>query len=644
MKRSKPIHIKGGCARSNYMRKHLTSAVSWQPDSAVSQCNLCRSSFSFINRKHHCRKCGRIYCGNCITHGTIPSLINSVAQSPDNTWGRMLRFSGMDSGTNTRDDHHRPRKLCITCKHNIGAAVRDEKVYKLIDSMTKSGFLSYDILCSLMMCSVSYYNACSSTQDSLCLLRQYLPFQPIGDYEGNLIRSNYCHFVETKRMDLISRSRMHIPKRIDNTAIAGSLTLHRAIEILLFHSSGTDNRILDMCRQYILTKDPSILFHYKYALACMNEQFALDVFETFSYSNQFECYFHLRTVRNELAQKLKGKDPMLGDDINLSEKLEKLIMKIAETSVREKRGRIYKTLKKLIRANQFIRFPGMFKYKVKDIRLNHITKKNSKTCPTVIPIVYTNDRGERHIQKILIKKENIISDAILMDCLHYLKHLSSEFGGIVVTYNTVPLGAGIGAIEFVNASLTIHSIEANTSLQSFILECNQKETVMSVQNKIVNSLFPQTVFQYIFGLGDRHNNNIMCTPDGLIFNIDYSTFLFGQAPTHKKMMTRKMYISQSIMNCIGENTKWYSLFAQKCQLLFSRVRDNLGGFLINTFIPMMRFVGIDESIMKDHYLERFVPSLNNEDACIVIEKLIDKSSSSTSSYRTFFDKIKNTFT
>lgn len=41
---------------------------SWQPDSAVSKCNYCNKGFTLLVRKHHCRNCGLIYCGDCTAH------------------------------------------------------------------------------------------------------------------------------------------------------------------------------------------------------------------------------------------------------------------------------------------------------------------------------------------------------------------------------------------------------------------------------------------------------------------------------------------------------------------------------------------------------------------------------------------------
>lgn len=37
----------------------------WQEDEQVSECFLCHTGFTLFFRRHHCRKCGRVVCGNC---------------------------------------------------------------------------------------------------------------------------------------------------------------------------------------------------------------------------------------------------------------------------------------------------------------------------------------------------------------------------------------------------------------------------------------------------------------------------------------------------------------------------------------------------------------------------------------------------
>ncbi|KAL6449733.1 PIB1 E3 ubiquitin-protein ligase PIB1 [Candida maltosa Xu316] len=38
----------------------------WQDDSEVTKCFICNNSYNiFFNRRHHCRKCGKVVCGDC---------------------------------------------------------------------------------------------------------------------------------------------------------------------------------------------------------------------------------------------------------------------------------------------------------------------------------------------------------------------------------------------------------------------------------------------------------------------------------------------------------------------------------------------------------------------------------------------------
>lgn len=43
-----------------------TDSPVWVPDSSAAKCMHChRSQFSMLNRRHHCRKCGKVVCNDC---------------------------------------------------------------------------------------------------------------------------------------------------------------------------------------------------------------------------------------------------------------------------------------------------------------------------------------------------------------------------------------------------------------------------------------------------------------------------------------------------------------------------------------------------------------------------------------------------
>ncbi|KAJ1309052.1 hypothetical protein OPQ81_004732 [Rhizoctonia solani] len=43
----------------------------WEPDDAVSECRGCRRKFTWLVRKHHCRRCGQIFCDRCSSRRAV---------------------------------------------------------------------------------------------------------------------------------------------------------------------------------------------------------------------------------------------------------------------------------------------------------------------------------------------------------------------------------------------------------------------------------------------------------------------------------------------------------------------------------------------------------------------------------------------
>ncbi|CAK9181424.1 unnamed protein product [Ilex paraguariensis] len=40
----------------------------WMPDQSCRVCYECDSQFTLLNRRHHCRLCGRVFCAKCTSH------------------------------------------------------------------------------------------------------------------------------------------------------------------------------------------------------------------------------------------------------------------------------------------------------------------------------------------------------------------------------------------------------------------------------------------------------------------------------------------------------------------------------------------------------------------------------------------------
>ncbi|KAG0418211.1 hypothetical protein HPB47_005049 [Ixodes persulcatus] len=52
-------------ANSDELSPFFLDEPPWTPDRERSDCVRCRCKFDLITRRHHCRRCGRVYCGSC---------------------------------------------------------------------------------------------------------------------------------------------------------------------------------------------------------------------------------------------------------------------------------------------------------------------------------------------------------------------------------------------------------------------------------------------------------------------------------------------------------------------------------------------------------------------------------------------------
>lgn len=43
----------------------LSTPPAWIPDESAPHCMSCQSVFTVVRRRHHCRNCGKVFCGKC---------------------------------------------------------------------------------------------------------------------------------------------------------------------------------------------------------------------------------------------------------------------------------------------------------------------------------------------------------------------------------------------------------------------------------------------------------------------------------------------------------------------------------------------------------------------------------------------------
>jgi hypothetical protein len=86
----------------------------WADDQTVTHCTKCRLEFNFKTYKHHCRKCGLIFCDECShTKYIIPQV--DLVPRPQNWW-----LQKVPVGIISDEDNYRcPQRVCDPCSFQL---------------------------------------------------------------------------------------------------------------------------------------------------------------------------------------------------------------------------------------------------------------------------------------------------------------------------------------------------------------------------------------------------------------------------------------------------------------------------------------------------------------------------------------------
>jgi len=85
----------------------MSNAYDWVPDEAVTRCYSCSCEFSSIIPKHHCRKCGQIFCHSCSRYKGLIRREESVTRPPNTSIFSLI--------VSDEDVLSSPQRLCFKC-------------------------------------------------------------------------------------------------------------------------------------------------------------------------------------------------------------------------------------------------------------------------------------------------------------------------------------------------------------------------------------------------------------------------------------------------------------------------------------------------------------------------------------------------
>lgn len=616
-------------------------------DETVEKCYKCEELFTLINRKHHCRSCGRIFCGLCSGRKIVlldedKSLLSYDASTYSNI---------LNSLTSAQV------RVCDKCFVNIS----DQKSYS--DIIIKFKVISFrmDDLKKLATICHKWRKASIWCLSSLRELQYTLPTKEFDKFEKRALWTNrnawighsqwmfqLCRVIDydNEYMRNILFDMLSKEKKIDCYKTMCSRLCYPTLQprnfIYMLGKSCTNQEMRDFAVSVIeqaLDEEKdlylvSLINNIKYENTLNNSKL-IDMINTMALSDINTCGKILWITSSFTDNKYKH---------IYSYVLQHLIINSVvknnnnANSIKKILNSYYFFLKmenikndeicNLIKMfnNDFV-YPFNSLININNILHKEITVKESATAPLLIPIIDANNNKKF----ILFKNDDIRSDVIILNIIKIMKTIldndsyTKDMGIPVKTYDILSVNSKCGIIEVVQSASTLYEIIKNGSINTFLINNNHNKKIGDVYNNYTTSLAFWTVATHLLGIGDRHLDNIMMTNDGVIFHIDYS-FILGQNPNSIIPLIR---MTQELIEGLGGYDK-YKQFKELCSKIFITLRRHSILFFnlltqLSEFDPPIKNGIYTPKYLEEQLINRFLTGQNDNDATETLNYLIDQS-------------------
>jgi hypothetical protein len=644
---------------SNLSNTPTNKIYEWIPDNMSEQCSMCKSPFTFYLRKHHCRCCGRIFCYKCSNYTIIiPEDFSYLHKKTQETIAS---------------------RVCKACHDNIIQFNDTNKLMKIFSLLN----IDIEILNDMRPVCKTWKNYADFRLNKFREIQYCMPNHKFTHLEKQLLWTNHYHVINHPR------NLVQLLKSLDFNDYKIRENKLKTILDMINNKSGnlTENKIVSChkmrctrnCKKYdSMTCEDALNLLNENITSTEIRKLAISCFDRINYS-ELICYlpFLIFCMRYESIE-----NSVIGEfiiNICMKPNIDQLTLcseVFWEFNVQLDQVNLDKTFKtiynyfldslldqipvsirtKLVESKKLVGFLNNFKnesnrevitmglsqidprktviplkpeLECKSIDMNGIHVKTSYSMPLILPFICTNNKKDFNYN-VLFKFEDIRKDQLVLNLIKIISKIINQEENLeldIVTYKTRPTGANHGFIEIVPNSHTIRFIKEQMkfSILNFIMEHNRDKTVNSVRQQFLKSCAIYCVITYIFGIGDRHLDNIMLTENGALFHIDYS-YIMGYDP--KPLTDTTMRIPNDMIDALGgQKSDDYLKFKEICNRMYSCVRRH-----VNLFVNMITTLNktnppliASEEHIYDELIRRLIPGENCKQAEIQLYSVIDNS-------------------
>lgn len=269
-----------------------------------------------------------------------------------------------------------------------------------------------------------------------------------------------------------------------------------------------------------------------------------------------------------------------------------------------------------------------------DVTVVDIIPEMSKVFKSSLSPLKITFKTDKHEMFPLMFKvgDDLRQDQLIVQIISLMNELlmNENVDVKLLPYKILATGPREGAIQFIPNETMANILSVHHGILPFLRSHypdNKEELGVQswVMDNFVKSCAGYCVITYILGVGDRHLDNLLITPDGHFFHADFG-YILGQDP---KPFPPLMKLPPQIIEAFGgAQSSNYNKFRSYCFVVYSILRRN-AGLILNLFdlmktssIPDIR-IDPDGAVLK--VKERFNLDMSEEEATVHFQNLINDS-------------------
>lgn len=614
----------------------------WNKDDSVEHCQHCSKTFTMMCRRHHCRYCGKIFCYKCSNFKIIlPGEVKTTQLLKSNR-------KRVCSKCYFNIVEYRNLKEVISVFNKLPLTIKDyNTIFKVCKCWNKVSFNFYNTLRNIknamihsklnrgdtyilqlnnnlfyghskwMVRYIINYNWCGSNI-SYTTIKRFLTKPRTTSCKNLLCPNSCCASLELEDIILIFSSKVIYTPLIK--------VLIDLLKVMSLHETFTHeferylSFFIDVLRYYRHYTSINTLIQQFLLINCVkNINLSNKLFWLLTQNiNDPKVSTYFTLFRKRLVQLIdKETYALFQRGFDFTQNIIQIVDKDGINAIIN----LKKYLKDHKKSTIKFHLPINLNRTIQHIDYTEIVAIDSKTRPIVFPCIY--NENERYL--IMLKKEDIRPEAIIMNIIHLVNLFLQREDNIdlaITTYNILPISSQYGYIEFVPNSATLYHIKevCKFSIQNWLIE-NNNLPITTYRNNLCRSCAAYCIITYLLGIGDRHLDNIMITTTGKIFHIDFG-YILGKEP---KLLSPEIRLTPEIIDAMGGiNSKYYDTFKEYCLIIFKCMRRHVEIIYI-LLLDLVKYtpgLNINKAYVDAHIAQRFLTSYNNADAeRIIIDKI-----------------------